>query len=706
MIRLLEEREKTYNLPFVGNLRPYAHQAVQLNLVERAFRENRRVVLWNRARTGGGKTLANYGYLTRDARVRALGVYPVNELVKDQFQSLKTGLPLRIWDEIALWTAEELRKSRLPGETKLEQLQRLSTQYHRAILTNPDHLVLVAQERLYSSRKEGYDPRLGKSVEVFYRLGEYVLQAFDEFHLYNIAQVNVLAQWIALMAASFPEKGMVFLLSSATPRPEVLRLIEGTGLPIWNVQEETRRWLEEEKPSVHGERIFLEPAHLHVVSAYLPAWNTSERILERWDEIEAYLSEWPKAKGLIILDSIHEAQQLAAVLREKGYDVGEVHGLSDRGRSREALSKPITVATATVEVGVDFQGEIRKDFLVFEARNAGSFMQRLGRIGRGSRSNPEPPLHVWAYVPGHVAAQIQDRGNAEMTRAELEEIVTAAYRYYQDFSPYIEKVGGMNLVHGYHLQKKHHVDREQSPALKQIQILAERMYGLGFEEQNRRYREWKREKLLEPVLSFRGQNNLEFQLYEWDEEEAETFYPDLWFWDETAPDFPLKRYDCHFVLRRRRVRFVDQEEMKRRVKEHLSGPEREEYLEALSRDRVLGYAVAMGVRDKPAKLVWRLPVKAGRCAEQLVRLDRLRLESDDSGLNEQLNLLFQSMGRTSWIVYIIKRSVGELTDLLRLPPMFRLYPAKSRQGADWSIAFNSEAFQLWSVWENVRSEVL
>ena len=221
-----------------------------------------------------------------------------------------------------------------------------------------------------------------------------MLQAFDEFHLYNIAQVNVLAQWIALMAASFPKKGMVFLLSSATPRPEVFRLIEGTGLPIWNVQEETRCWLEEEKPSVYEERIFLEPVHLHVVSAYLPAWNTGERILERWDEIEDYLSEWPKAKGLIILDSIHEAQQLAAALREKGYDVGEVHGLSDRSRSREALAKPITVATATVEVGVDFQGEIWKDFLVFEARNAGSFMQRLGRIGREQVQSRAAPSRV------------------------------------------------------------------------------------------------------------------------------------------------------------------------------------------------------------------------------------------------------------------------------------------------------------------------
>jgi len=52
------------------------------------------------------------------------------------------------------------------------------------------------------------------------------------------------------------------------------------------------------------------------------------------------------------------------------------------------------------------------------------------------------------------------------------------------------------------------VDREQSPALKQIRILCERMYGLGFEEQERQYRQWKQKKLLEPVLSFRGQNEL------------------------------------------------------------------------------------------------------------------------------------------------------------------------------------------------------
>lgn len=699
MIRISEETAYTYGLPFIRDIRPYAHQAVQLQLVEKALIENKKVIIWNRARTGAGKTLANYGYLTKNPRARALGVYPVNELVKDQFQSLKQGLPLGIWDEISLWTAEEMLKTRMPGESKLEQIKRMSTRYHRAVLTNPDHLMLIAQERLYAYKR-------GELVEAFYRMGEYSLQIFDEFHLYNIAQVNFLAQWIALVATVFPNKGFVFNLSSATPRPDVFHLIKGTGIEIWNVQEEVERWLLEEKPPIYENRVFLEPLHLHVVSSYLEAWNTSQRILENWGEVEAYLSEWPTAKGLIILDSIHEAQFLAKALREKGYDVGEVHGLSDRSRSRDALAKQITVATATVEVGVDFQGETRKNFMIFEARNAGSFMQRLGRIGRGNCRKPNPPIHVWAYVPGYVAEQVHENSRDELSRSELEEVITGAYQYYQDFSRYIEKVGGMNLVHSVYLQKKHHIDRDQNPALMEVKSIADRMYGVSFEEMEQQYRKWKREKLLEPVLSFRGQNNMEYQTFGWTPEQSETFYPDIWFWDETASDTPLKRYDYSFVLRRRQVRFVDKVEMMKRVRDCIFGPEREELLQALNQNNVLGYAVATRVRENPTKLIWRLPVKALYCAEQLVRINNLKLESDDAELNEQLYMLFQSLRSTSWIAYIIKRSVGELTDLLRLPPLFRIYPAKTIQGADWSIAFNSEAFQLWSVWETIKSEVL
>ncbi|MFD1407024.1 type I-D CRISPR-associated helicase Cas3' [Kroppenstedtia eburnea] len=700
ILQVKEAIAQTYKVPFIDGIHPYAHQVVQLHLIQETIKEEKQRIIWNQAMTGAGKTLANYSPLTKLPRSRALGVYPVNELIKDQFHSVQAGVPMKQWEEVTVWTAEKMRMDRRPGETKIDQIYRMTTPYYRAILTNPDHLMLIAQERLYSFKK-------GDAVQPFYRLAEYNLQIFDEFHLYDIAQVNFLAQWMALLKSLFPHKAYAFLLSSATPRSEFFRLAEGMNMEIRNVQEEIENWLQSEQPAVAGERVYLEPLTLRLQPTNLQRWDTGEQILKEWDEVESYLREWPKAKGLIILDSIHEAQVLASALREKGYDVGEVHGLSDRMHSREALAKPITVATATVEVGVDFQGEIRKDFLLFEARNAGSFMQRIGRIGRGSRVHPDPPLQVWAYVPAYVEEQIKELACDEISRKELQSSVTAAYQRYQDFFPYIEKVGGINLIHGYHLARRHHMDRDQNRVLQRLQEIVEDMYHLGFKEQEHQYLDWKRKKMVEPVLSFRGQNSLEHQLWRqsgW-EEEGDTFYPEIWFWDETTPDLPLKKYDYQFVLRRRKVQFITKEEMANRVRNHFSEQEQDKWLETLKTDRVLGYAVASGVREKPAKLYWRLPPSAAYQTEKVVRLGRLQLQSDDPLLDEQLKDLFLGSSPKTWIVYMIKRSVGEVTDLLRLPPMFRLHSAKTRQGADWSIAFNVDAFKLWSVWSNGESVV-
>jgi hypothetical protein len=182
-----------------------------------------------------------------------------------------------------------------------------------------------------------------------------------------------------------------------------------------------------------------------------------------------------------------------------------------------------------------------------------------------------------------------------------------------------------------------------------------------------------------------------------DPEELETFYPDIWFWDENIPG-KIKKYDFNYLLRRRRVRFISKEEIIHRVKEYFHGAELEEILAELQKDRVLGYAEVLGIRDKAAKLYWKLPVIANRLKRRITRLDRLILEVEDSPeLKEQLYSLFQSEEKKSWIVFFTPQSVKELRETLRLPPMFRIYPARNWQGREWSIAFNSDAFQLWSL---------
>ncbi|MBS7531170.1 type I-D CRISPR-associated helicase Cas3' [Hazenella sp. IB182353] len=697
-MKLTAESAMTYDAPFIDGIYPYEHQAVQLELIEQAFTNRKSTIVWNTALTGAGKTLANYSYLLRNPKVKSLGIYPVNELIKDQYQSLQS-LPLQKWEEIAVWTAEKLRDNQLPKETRLETILRLSTRYYRTVLTNPDYLMLLSQERLYS-----YLP--GPKAEAFNRFSEYQLQIFDEFHLYDISQVNFLVQWMGLMITTFPEKTFVFVLSSATPRPEIMQLLESLHIDIRSVAEHIQDW--KSKYRAVEQRTFLQPVKITLLPCSLQKWYTSEKIIENWNHVEEYLLEWPKAKGLIILDSIYEAQWLANELRKKGYEVGEVHGLSNRRQSREALAKPITVATATVEVGVDFQKDIRKDFMVCEARNPGSFMQRIGRIGRGSRSIQSPPLRIWTYLPKYVVEQIKSNDSDELSRVALQHRIQHAFRESQNFLPYIHKVGGMNLVHSFHQLRNYYLDKKHNPVLENMKNMIESIYSFGFHEQKLRYGEWRKKGLLEPVISFRGQNTLEKHLFKKDDlEHEETFYPDIWFWDETLPDLPLMRYHYGFVLRRRQVDFVSKEEIIKRVDHHFneSNPLKVELMRELEMP-VMGYAIVKKHLTEPVSFHWKLPVSANRKLEKIVRLDRLRLRSSDVLLDEQLHAVFHDLRFKSWIVYIIPRPVNEVTDLLHLPPMFRLYRAKSATGANWSIAFNIEAFQLWSIWENFRSEVL
>lgn len=676
-------------------------------MIRKAFSTGQSVVIWNEAATGAGKTLANFSYLTEDPGINALGVYPVNELIKDQYESLSQAIKLNLGEEFDVWSSEELREKREEGETTIEQLIKRSGKFTRVILTNPDYVQLILQQRLFS-------PLQGDKIFLAHHIAtNYRLQIFDEFHLYNIAQMNMIAQWMAWLVSFYQNQTFVFVLSSATPNPLFETLLERAGIPIWRVKEAAQQW-ENEYVNLHETtRTFLESIQLDVVGNALQNWNTAERIQESWESFEEqYIKKYPTAKGLIILDSLYEAQRLASFLREKGYDVGEVHGVAERkkGKSREALGKQITVATATVEVGVDFKGDIHKDYMIFEARNPGSFMQRLGRLGRGNRVRPEPPLHVTAYVPHYVANYLLREDGTEITRDQMKQLVMDAYRPMQTFLPFVEKVGAMQLVHAEKLLAAQFMSNaERDEQLAPLRDMIERMYDLSFAEQEKRYGQFKKERILEPLLSFRGQNTLEFKLYIGDEQmQKQTFHPDIWFWDEQASDFPLKCYDYAYVLRRREVQFVEKEELLRRLQKY--APDRyEESKQAMERHPVLAYAITTGMRDKAARLYWNLDGKAMRSIKEnkVMRYTGLYLDSDDPALSDQLHFYLRPVLRDkSWIAYILRENTYEVQEQWKLPPMFRLYEARISNGKKFSIAFNIEAFKLWSICEGKKSEFI
>src|SRR5258706_6990724 len=74
--------------PFPFGLTPLEHQRNTLVQVEKAIQENRTLAIINASVTGSGKTLANYAYSILHPPTPTIGVYPTNELIRDQERSL------------------------------------------------------------------------------------------------------------------------------------------------------------------------------------------------------------------------------------------------------------------------------------------------------------------------------------------------------------------------------------------------------------------------------------------------------------------------------------------------------------------------------------------------------------------------------------------------------------------------------------------
>src|SRR6266566_3603562 len=88
-IRLAPLYYTKVDAPFLFDLTPLEHQRKTLEEVERAMREKRTLAIINASATGSGKTLANYAYSLLHSPTPTIGIYPTNELIKDQERALR-----------------------------------------------------------------------------------------------------------------------------------------------------------------------------------------------------------------------------------------------------------------------------------------------------------------------------------------------------------------------------------------------------------------------------------------------------------------------------------------------------------------------------------------------------------------------------------------------------------------------------------------
>jgi hypothetical protein len=268
----------------------------------------------------------------------------------------------------------------------------------KIIFTNPDILFLILGLRYHA--------------EPFAALGRYQTLVIDEFHLYAGVELAHAFGMLAL-ARGFDMFRRVLLLS-ATPHEEVQTLLSRAFDPaIITVAHEPcgnhRTAVNEvELTPITGSGA--DPVDV-LLSQIMPLKAVLERLrIENPDE--NYLP------AVIIVNSVVNAIRLEDCLVRSGFDrdsLAIIRGLSHRA-IRQTRGKLLALGTSAIEVGVDFHC----DYLLFEASDDASFLQRFGRIGR------HRPGKAIAIVPPNVMAGMKSLP-AIVERSELEQRIHAWY---------------------------------------------------------------------------------------------------------------------------------------------------------------------------------------------------------------------------------------------------------------------------------------
>ncbi len=410
----------------------YPHQAAMLD--EWESHDSFMVV----SKTGTGKTASAMLPILKN-RLNAIAVYPTNELVRDQVKSVKglaerEGIKAHEWvpdtspgefvdaDILLLHVdSQKLRdwRKELRLRSNGDALQNLLgvADKPRIIFTNPDIVFLIFALR--------YKP------EALAGLQQYSALVLDEFHLYTGVELAHALMMVHL-GRTLGAFGKVVLLT-ATPEDETRELLKRLLNPMLiDTDTKTDRQKVDKRTAV--DRVNLVLVHTgrqDVVEAAL------REVLARGAEIRrkrANNQALEYVPAVVVVSSVVNAIRLEDRLVEEGFDRSDlaiIRGLTSR-ELRNTEGKLVAIGTSAIEVGVDFHC----DWLIFEASEAASFMQRFGRVGRHKQGT------AVILCPNNVLVGFASQPE-EIDRATLEEKVYSWYAQRAAYSWFVKSPGGM-----------------------------------------------------------------------------------------------------------------------------------------------------------------------------------------------------------------------------------------------------------------------
>lgn len=676
---------------WLGDMRPYFYQDRVYELVQEALTGNETLCLFLVTPTGSGKTLGSYAYAINN-QIPAFGAYPTNALIRDQEEALKDWIDphdhyrlLRIdSNQLDHWQDRLDLKRHAPTFEKLMN-------WRGTILTNPD-ILFYTFFGLYNG-PSGFDQRL------IALLGQYQMFIFDEFHLYNVKQMADVTFLVGALHSINPHKGRVFLFASATPDSPARRWLQKRlHLPVEVVRG---------KPSSAADaRTIAHPLQLSLLPADLRRWKGVETLMEYLPTLQQFLSDYPEARLVTILDSVVGAVEAAQKLRTlfPNKPVGEIHGLSSDEEREKATQQPFTVGTSTIEVGIDFKDEAEKDVLIYEARTAAKFVQRFGRLARHKKSF-SIPNKVVALVPEYVYHFLTERlsEGESLSREQLYRLVKEGYEKREDFARYLKKHAPAEFQEA-RLKVRGSFQPDDWPRVEEgLKENIKALTGAADKQTWGKYKHYKEENLLQSLLTFRSSG---FQAAILDER-------------DTDAGFPVKRYNLMFLLRRGEFTEIGKETYLERLEAlEPQWPEnvaREcRYAERIGRNPddllgVYGYFQLTGLLDEARKVWFEVDEDAvyGHRA-QVTTIKGLEIVTEPSVRLRRLN---RHLRRKRIVAWFAPEHPAAVHAGRALPPLFAVYELRvikpGGQGEQqWSIVFNQDAFFVDSLgwWKTQRED--
>jgi CRISPR-associated helicase Cas3 len=679
---------------WLPGFKPYVYQHRVYQLVQEALARNETLCLFLVTPTGSGKTLASYAYAINH-ELPALGVYPTNELIRDQERSLKTWIDSQRNHRLLRVDSRQLDdwQTKLALKRHSDTLETLLN-WQPTILTNPDILFYIFFG-LYANYPVSVRQRLFTLVGSVYRLF-----IFDEFHLYNVKQMADTAFLVGTLHTINPHKGRVFIFASATPELEAVKwLRDKLELRVEVVEGQSS-----DAPDAHT---IAHPLQLTLLPADLGRWKGTEALLEYLPQLQQFTADYPQARMVTILDSVAGAISIAQTMREAFPDktVGEVHGFSSPEERETATRQSITVGTSTIEVGIDFKDATEKDILIYEARTASQFVQRFGRLARHEKSLPIPN-HVVALVPEYVYNFFTERTPDGMTfsRPKLYTLVEEAYQRPQDFARYLTTHAPVEFHEARWFVQGLFQSDDRPRITEGLGNIIESLTGKTAGHAWGKHRQYKEEHILKPLLTFRG-SGFEAAIL-----------------DKRGTDvgFSAKRYNLMFLLRRGVFEGIDEEEYLARL-EALENRWPEEvvrerrYGKRIGRKPedllgIYGYFVLTALRDQGRRVWFEIDEDQvyGRIA-QVTTVSGLEIATDPPVRLRELN---RYLRRKQIVAWFVSKHPASIKLGRALPPLFALYelrvlrPGGALSEQKWSIAFNQDAFFVDSLgwWKEQRGD--